>query len=338
MTTRAPGLAARTPQAAAPTVARRTATSAVLLALALALHGAESMLVPPLPVPGARLGLANAVTLLVLWRWGGPAAAGFSACRVVASTLSSGRFLAPGFWMAVAGAAVSLAAMAAAAPWARQRAGGVVPLSILGGIGHNLGQLVAARLLVGHPGVATFVPALVGLGMLAGLLTGEVARHALAWVPWLATGTEGMGPQPPHPTTPTKATGGLAASVALLAALALAFPLTSGAVALPSGSSAAATVVRVDVAGSETLEVPLGTDGLYPVQAGSVRMVIEVRGGRVRVAESTCPHRLCALLGWISRPGQAIVCVPGRAVIHVEPAGDPGPLSLDPEGPDAVSY
>ncbi len=44
---------------------------------------------------------------------------------------------------------------------------------------------------------------------------------------------------------------------------------------------------------------------------------VEVKAGRVRVAESDCPHQLCVRRGWISRAGQVVVCVPNRVLIEI---------------------
>jgi hypothetical protein len=47
---------------------------------------------------------------------------------------------------------------------------------------------------------------------------------------------------------------------------------------------------------------------------------VEVAGGKVRMAEAPCPGHICMGQGWIGKPGESIVCVPGEIVIHVEGA------------------
>lgn len=47
---------------------------------------------------------------------------------------------------------------------------------------------------------------------------------------------------------------------------------------------------------------------------------IELQGGRARLRpmpRSICPRGICSRMGWISRPGQAIVCAPNRLVVAV---------------------
>ncbi|MDZ7374770.1 MAG: NusG domain II-containing protein [candidate division KSB1 bacterium] len=54
-----------------------------------------------------------------------------------------------------------------------------------------------------------------------------------------------------------------------------------------------------------TLDAPLG-----PV-------VIEVREGKVRVVESSCPDKFCVASRPVTPLGGVIVCAPNRLVIHV---------------------
>lgn len=51
---------------------------------------------------------------------------------------------------------------------------------------------------------------------------------------------------------------------------------------------------------------------------------VEIEGGRVRMVDSACPDKLCVRTGWISRPGQSIVCLPNRVVIEIV-SGEGGP-------------
>jgi len=66
-----------------------------LAAAAIALTVAEAAI--PLPLPGIKPGLANIVTLIVLWRYGWRDAAWVSLLRVLAGSLLLGQFLAPAF-------------------------------------------------------------------------------------------------------------------------------------------------------------------------------------------------------------------------------------------------
>ena len=46
-------------------------------------------------------------------------------------------------------------------------------------------------------------------------------------------------------------------------------------------------------------------------------MKIEIKDGRIRVAESDCPKGVCKQAGWVRTPGRSIVCVPNKVLIEV---------------------
>jgi uncharacterized membrane protein len=155
-------------------------------AAAIALTVAEAAI--PLPLPGVKPGLGNIVTLVVLARWGWREAAWVVLLRVVAGSLLLGQFLAPGFFLSLAGAILSLAALAVA----RHLPGrwfGPVSHSILAAIAHIAGQLVVARLwLVPHDGVFYLVPVFALAAVFFGTINGLVAARLLG-----GNGTEGIG-------------------------------------------------------------------------------------------------------------------------------------------------
>lgn len=38
---------------------------------------------------------------------------------------------------------------------------------------------------------------------------------------------------------------------------------------------------------------------------------------KVRMESSPCPDKVCVARGWISLPGEAIVCIPNHVVVHI---------------------
>lgn len=48
--------------------------------------------------------------------------------------------------------------------------------------------------------------------------------------------------------------------------------------------------------------------------------IIEIKGRKVRMLEAFCPDKLCVKQGWISNPGQSIVCVPNEIVLYFDAA------------------
>lgn len=153
----------------------RFAAAAILLSVA------ESAI--PLPLPGVKPGLGNIVVLIVLWRWGWHDAAWVALLRVFASSLLLGQFLAPGFFLSLAGSLASLAALGLAVHLPR-RVFGPVTASLAAGFAHIGGQLVVARIwLVPHDGVFALSPVFAASALVFGLINGLIAARLLASLP-----------------------------------------------------------------------------------------------------------------------------------------------------------
>jgi hypothetical protein len=45
-----------------------------------------------------------------------------------------------------------------------------------------------------------------------------------------------------------------------------------------------------------------------------------VEGKRIRMKEANCPDKICVRQGWIEKPGDSIVCIPGEIIIRIEGA------------------
>jgi heptaprenyl diphosphate synthase len=156
-------------------------------AAAIALTVAEAAL--PSPLPGVKPGLANIIVLVVLMRHGWRDAVWVSLLRVIAGSLVIGQFLAPGFFLALAGALCSLAVLGAA-QYLPTRAFGAVSASILAAFAHIGGQLLVARLwLVPHDGVFFLLPLFATAALVFGTINGLIAARLLA-VPPSPTFTE----------------------------------------------------------------------------------------------------------------------------------------------------
>lgn len=146
-------------------------------AAAIVLTVAEAAL--PLPLPGVKPGLANIITLVVLARWGWREAAWVALLRVLVGSLLLGQFLAPGFFLSLAGSLLSLVVLGAAAQLPG-RWFGPVSHSVLAAFAHIGGQLVVARLwLVPHDGVFYLVPVFALAATVFGLVNGLIAARLL---------------------------------------------------------------------------------------------------------------------------------------------------------------
>lgn len=133
----------------------------------------------PMPLPGVKPGLANIVVLIVLWRWGFSDALWVSLLRVFAGSLLIGQFLAPGFFLSLAGAMASLAVLALSIHLPRRWCGPVTH-SVLAAFAHMGGQLVLARLwLVPHDGLFYLLPFFAVSALIFGLVNGLIVAYLL---------------------------------------------------------------------------------------------------------------------------------------------------------------
>lgn len=147
-----------------------------MAALAIIFGYVEMLLPVFFVVPGMKLELANLVTVFVLYRYRAKEAAVISLIRIVVIGFLFANLFS--ILYSLAGAALSLLCMTAA----RRFSGlSIVGVSILGGVTHNLGQLIVAALVVENGNVFYYFPALLisGLvtGALIGIVTGEILKR-----------------------------------------------------------------------------------------------------------------------------------------------------------------
>ena len=147
---------------------KKIALLAMCIALAMILSYVESMIPSP-GIPGVKLGLANLVVIFALYKFGWGEAAGISLLRVFLVSLLFGH--AASLMYSAAGALLSLAGMILLKKTDRLSC---VAVSVIGGVLHNVGQILMAWLLMG-PNVVYYLPVLILSGTVAGVAIGVVS-------------------------------------------------------------------------------------------------------------------------------------------------------------------
>lgn len=151
---------------------------AKLAALAISLHLVEAVL--PSPLPGVKPGLANIVTLFVLYRFDFATAAWVSLLRVFASSLLLGSFLSPTFALSLSGAVFSLGVLFVG-QYLPRKFFSAVSLSILAAFAHMAGQLLVVRFwLIPHAGIAYLIPIFMGAALVFGVVNGLLTNYLLS--------------------------------------------------------------------------------------------------------------------------------------------------------------
>ena len=152
----------------------RLASFGVFVALALIFSYIETLIPFQIGIPGVKLGLANLVIVIALYRMPVGEVYLLSGVRVVLTGFLFGNLMS--ILYSLAGGILSLTVM-----WGmkRIRSVSILGVSIAGGVFHNRGQLVAAALMVETYGVFSYLPVLLISGLLTGFVIGLAAGEML---------------------------------------------------------------------------------------------------------------------------------------------------------------
>lgn len=153
--------------------AKSVAFYGVMIALALVLSYLESFIPinALIPIPGVKLGFANIVVLFALYTLGIQDAIVVAIIRVFLSGLLFGNPMTIAY--SLCGCTLSLLIM-----WLTKRTKlSIIGVSMLGGIFHNIGQLIMAIILTHTVRIAYYLPVLLISGMITGLSMGFAANE-----------------------------------------------------------------------------------------------------------------------------------------------------------------
>ena len=149
---------------------RKTSLYGMLLALAMVLSYVEAMIPINIGVPGVKLGLPNIVTMIGLYSIGGLPTLIISVLRILLVSFMFGNTMTLAY--SFSGFALSFLTMLLL-----RRIGGFhrTVVSLMGGVMHNVGQLLAAMALLHSPVLLYYLPVLMVAGVVAGALIGVLA-------------------------------------------------------------------------------------------------------------------------------------------------------------------
>ncbi|MCM1056332.1 MAG: Gx transporter family protein [Firmicutes bacterium] len=150
---------------------KRLTALALYVTLSLGIYAVESAIPPLVPIPGIRLGLSNIVTLILLHHYSLKETALVLTARILLSALLFGQLMS--FFYSLSGGFLSLLAMFLTYRLLHGKMSFLT--GAVGGLTHNLGQLLTAVALTATPGVLAYLPFLVLSGILTGLFTGLTA-------------------------------------------------------------------------------------------------------------------------------------------------------------------
>ena len=157
---------------------RKLTVLAMTLSFALILSFVESRIPALVAIPGIKAGLANIAVIFALYKLGAREAVVVSLLRVTIVSMLFGSVAS--LIYSVAGAVLSLSVMILLKKLTPLRE---VTISVFGGVMHNVGQIIAASLMLSTNVVVYYLPFLMLSGTLAGVAIGVASALLIKRVP-----------------------------------------------------------------------------------------------------------------------------------------------------------
>lgn len=155
-------------------MAKRTAYTGLLVAVAFLLSYIETLLPLSIGIPGVKLGLANLAVFAALYITNTKNAFFVSVARIVLVSLTFGNTFS--LIYSIAGGMLSLVLMILCK---RFKFFSKVGVSIVGGVSHNIAQIAVAICILETPELIWYLPALLISGTVAGAIIGLVGALIL---------------------------------------------------------------------------------------------------------------------------------------------------------------
>lgn len=152
----------------------RVAYFGVFTALALIFSYVESLIPMNFGIPGIKLGLANLIIIIALYKMSVKEAYALSAVRVVLAGFIFGNLFS--IIYSLAGGLLSLTVMTVLK---KSDKFSIMGISMAGGVFHNVGQLMVAMLVLESLNIAYYFPVLLISGLITGFVIGIVAGEML---------------------------------------------------------------------------------------------------------------------------------------------------------------
>lgn len=150
---------------------KRVAYYGVLVALAFIFSYVESFIVIPIPVPGIKLGLANLVVVVALYILDAKAAFAISVVRILLVGFTFGNLFSMVYALAGGLLSVFLMILCKKNNWFS-----TMGVSIIGGVSHNIGQILVAMVVLESTNLIYYLPMLIAAGAITGAVIGIVGQ------------------------------------------------------------------------------------------------------------------------------------------------------------------
>ncbi|MCF7925378.1 MAG: Gx transporter family protein [Candidatus Izimaplasma sp.] len=153
---------------------KRITMLAILLSISIVLAIVESFL-PVIPVPGVKLGLANVVTLIVMYYFGEKDAFTLLIMRIVLVALLRGNIFSVTFFLSFSGGMMAYIMMIL---FKSLKIFSIIGVSIMGAFGHSVGQIIMAIIILDTIELIFYFPYILLLSVITGVITGFLAARS----------------------------------------------------------------------------------------------------------------------------------------------------------------
>ena len=151
---------------------QKVATYGLFVALAFILSYIESLIPMPVPIPGIKIGLANLVVIASLYTMGPKEAFSLSMVRVILIGFTFGNLSTMIY--SLAGGLLSCMLMIF---FSKFKLFSMIGVSIIGGVSHNIGQILVAMLVVQSSFLMYYLPFLLLAGTISGTVIGIIGAN-----------------------------------------------------------------------------------------------------------------------------------------------------------------
>lgn len=150
--------------------AKKIALFGMMVALAFTFSYFESLIPLDFVAPGIKLGLANLVVVIALYLMKPGEAFAIAIIRIFLAGLTFGNVYSIAY--SLCGGIFSFLVMYLV----RKTKLSVIGVSMLGGICHNIGQIIVAAIVMETSRIAYYLPVLLVAGLITGLLLGVISK------------------------------------------------------------------------------------------------------------------------------------------------------------------
>lgn len=152
---------------------RKLVFLAIMISASIVLSIVESMIsVAVFIIPGVKLGLANIVTLIILYIYSEKDALTVVMIRVFLVGLIYTSFTPP-FWMSLSGGVLAIISMIVAKRFIKMS---IIGVSVAGALFHMIGQILMAMIVLNTETLIYYLPWMMLISVPTGIFTGVVAN------------------------------------------------------------------------------------------------------------------------------------------------------------------